>query len=81
MSLLKVFASKKTATPSKIPSKPIRVASMCIMLATGGVVLKSAYEFYGVVSDIQRTIAPSAELPSEADGAFYFIEPATTVTL
>ncbi len=81
MSLQNFFASKKAAAPSKIPSQPIRVASMCIMLATGGVVLKSAYEFIGAVSDIQRTISPSPALPSEADGAFYFLEPATTVTL
>lgn len=78
MSLDKIFGSKKTAAPSKLPSKPIRVATMCILLATAGVVLKSGYEFIGAVSDIQRTIAPSSNLPSEADGAFYFIEPAST---
>ena len=81
MSLHRIYSHKKSQTSEKAPSAPVRIAAACIVIATIGVVLKSGYEFIGVVSDIQHTVGQSAPLPSEAEGAFYFIEPAKTATL
>lgn len=79
MSLRRIFSRKKAATPQKTASKPIQILSACILLATFGAVLKTTHEFFGVVRDIQQTVA--SEMPAEAEGAFYFIEPAKTATL
>ena len=79
MSLHRIFSQKKPDNPCKAASKPIRILSACILLATIGVVMKSAHEFIWMVSEIQQTVA--SEMPAEAEGAFYFIEPAKTATL
>lgn len=81
MSLRDFFSFKKTSAPKKEASMPIKVATICIMLVTVGVIAKSAYEMKGAVTDIQKTLAHTAEMPNEADGAFYFIEPRSTAVL
>lgn len=78
MSLRSVLSPKKSSAPQKVASKPIRILSACILLATFGVVAKATHEFMWMVNEIERTVA--SEMPSEAEGAFYFIEPAKTAT-
>ncbi|MEO9824986.1 MAG: hypothetical protein ABJF50_11280 [Paracoccaceae bacterium] len=81
MSLRKILSATKTDTSAKAASKPIKVASICIMVLTVGLIMKSAYEMKSAVRDIQRTVAVSADIPAQAEGAFYFIEPRPTATL
>ena len=81
MSPRKFFSVQKNAVDEKAASKPVKVATICVLVISSGLVMKTAYEMKQAVREIQRTVAHSVEMPEEADGAFYFIEPRTTATL
>ena len=80
MSLHKTLSTKTANAPAKAPSTFVKVATVCVLVISSGLVMKSAYEMKNAVRDIQRTVAET-ELPEQAEGAFYFIEPSATATL
>ena len=82
MSLHKVLSRKKASAAAKKSSKAVTLAAACFVLAATAITMKMAYEFAWVVTEIQHTIAPVGSMPSEAEGAFYFVvEPGATTTL
>lgn len=82
MSLRKVLSRKNASAAAKKSSKVVTLAAACLVLVATAITMKMAYEFAWVVTEIQHTIAPASFLPSEAEGAFYFVvEPGSTTTL
>lgn len=77
MSFLKSLSRSKKSSTAKI-STSFKIALACMVLATVGVVVKMTNDFAWIVTEVQHTIAPTSNMPSQAEGAFYFIEPLTT---
>ena len=78
MSTSKLISSTKISPKPTGTSKPVKLAYVCVLLLATVVFLKSGYEFASMVGDVNQAIAPTTNMPLQADGAFYFIEPATT---
>ena len=82
MSLHRVLSRKKASAAAKKSSKAVTLAAACLVLAVTAMTMKMAYDFAWVVTEIQHTIAPVDNMPSEAEGVFYFVvDPGKTTTL
>ena len=70
--------SRPNSNEAAKTSASFKIAVVCMALVTAGVFMKVANDFAWVVVEVQHTIDPSFDMPLQAEGAFYFIEPLTT---